>query len=196
MVREEALLFLMLKRAGKKALLSPLETVRKAETIGTVVTDLVLASRARVASKSLEVTRELLLGLEVSPGAAGSTVRAARARAELSAARAGHGIANRFLSAELSADSAVFDLAGEASRVAASEVVDAYSFVRSETIDRLSETAQRALIKIWQTVGDQRVCSRCLSHEGETIPANEYFPDGEAPLHPKCRCSYSIDLRP
>jgi SPP1 gp7 family putative phage head morphogenesis protein len=47
-----------------------------------------------------------------------------------------------------------------------------------------------SLLIEWQTVGDEKVCLRCAKHEGEVFTIAEAR--GKIPLHPNCRCSWSI----
>lgn len=40
--------------------------------------------------------------------------------------------------------------------------------------------------KEWKTGG--ACCDECADLDGETVPLDEDFPDGDPPLHPNCRC--------
>ena len=46
------------------------------------------------------------------------------------------------------------------------------------------------LMKMWMTDDSSLsgVCDTCADYDGESIPYNEDFDDGEPPLHPNCRC--------
>ncbi len=45
--------------------------------------------------------------------------------------------------------------------------------------------------KRWETVGDERTCDTCLAMDGEIVPIDEKFSNGQMvpSAHPNCRCS-------
>jgi len=45
--------------------------------------------------------------------------------------------------------------------------------------------------KRWETIGDERTCSECLAMDGEFVPINEKFSNGQMipSAHVQCRCS-------
>lgn len=46
--------------------------------------------------------------------------------------------------------------------------------------------------KVWDAYMD--ACEICLQYDGQEIPVDDDFPEGDPPLHPNCRCSLEYRL--
>jgi DNA topoisomerase-1 len=49
-----------------------------------------------------------------------------------------------------------------------------------------------AEMKEWIYTPDGNACDDCEELDGQTVPVDEEFPDGDPPLHPNCRCTFGI----
>jgi DNA topoisomerase-1 len=47
-------------------------------------------------------------------------------------------------------------------------------------------------MKEWIYTPDGNACPDCEELDGQTVPVDEEFPDGDPPLHPNCRCTFGI----
>lgn len=46
--------------------------------------------------------------------------------------------------------------------------------------------------KEWIVTNDDLLCPECEPMNGQTVPLGDEFPEGDPPLHPRCRCTIAI----
>jgi SPP1 gp7 family putative phage head morphogenesis protein len=83
---------------------------------------------------------------------------------------------------------------GEWSTVKAKQVAVTEWARAAETATYQAYSKQGVKTKIWYTLGDARVCSRCEANAADgDIPLSSYFDSGDLypPAHPSCRCSFA-----
>ncbi len=71
--------------------------------------------------------------------------------------------------------------------IARTEVIHAHAEGQLDSFERLGIKEIGVTVE-WSTAGDDRVCERCSSMEGETYAPDEAH--GLIPLHPNCRCAW------
>jgi hypothetical protein len=54
------------------------------------------------------------------------------------------------------------------------------------------EERERKMKLYWETMGDDRVCTYCVDHEGEYEPDDPFLP--VIPAHPLCRCWWNVEV--
>ena len=91
-----------------------------------------------------------------------------------------------------SAEAAIGKSSWKLDLIAASEVPQAFNDER----DRLAREYERRtgvrLYKMFDAAGDRRTCPRCESLNGTVVRVDEVFPEGDPPIHGRCRCGLSI----
>jgi SPP1 gp7 family putative phage head morphogenesis protein len=81
-----------------------------------------------------------------------------------------------------------------AERIARTEIMDALNagqqaaWEQAQAEGLLSANAT----KEWIVTPDDLLCPECEPMEGQRVPLDEEFPDGDPPLHPSCRCTMGI----
>jgi len=84
-----------------------------------------------------------------------------------------------------------------AERIERTELAKAYNWSSHET---MKDLIRRGLIKepirVWETAGDNRVCSVCSGNDGIKVKMEEAFPTGHSmpPIHPNCRCTIVYEI--
>jgi len=200
LLQAEAALLLLLRRRSKKALRRRVDAAIRADELYRSVRQSVIEGRRVAAAaaryRTIQNLRLVGVSVEVSERA---VLQALAKRDELAASRAGHGVTSRWLTGQLvDPDTAPrarpkpFDLEFELGRTAASEAVDAFIEARNEVLARLPDRVAEQLLKRWQSMGDDRVCATCEQLDGEEVPVREEFPMGDAPIHPGCRCTFTV----
>jgi len=71
------------------------------------------------------------------------------------------------------------------------EILARTEIIRAHHLGTIQEYRNQGLFNIvvkaeWKTAGDNRVCTRCASLEGQVFTLDEIEP--MIPLHPQCRC--------
>jgi SPP1 gp7 family putative phage head morphogenesis protein len=74
-------------------------------------------------------------------------------------------------------------------RTATTEAVDAFNAGRADALDALGAPE---LGRRWDAKLDARVCDFCFGLDGTIVAAGQAFPDGDPPVHPNCRCTWSL----
>jgi SPP1 gp7 family putative phage head morphogenesis protein len=74
-------------------------------------------------------------------------------------------------------------------RTATTEAVDAFNAARAVALE---EAGFPELGRRWDAKLDARVCPFCAGLDGTVVPAGMPFPDGDPPVHPNCRCTWSL----
>jgi hypothetical protein len=74
-------------------------------------------------------------------------------------------------------------------QIAVTESADAWGGARAKY---LREQPALGLLRVWDARLDRRTCPTCSSLDGVIVGAREPFPHGEAPIHPWCRCNWTL----
>lgn len=79
--------------------------------------------------------------------------------------------------------------------VATTETMDAFSRERERLAREIADRTDAAVYKEWRSTLDMRACEKCSALHGTFLPLARGFPQGDPPLHPRCRCwvLYSIE---
>lgn len=202
---EAALLLLLLRATRRTPRAGDLQA--EADRLYTDLAQAYLWGRTAAATAGAErvgaEVRALAPGANVAAFVAAPGVLEEARRAH----RAGAGYVRRWLPKALDLSEQGADAPGPAAHTAlrpaletgaASEAAEAFNAERQrvirQAVARNPELAQ-ALEQVWDAELDKRTCERCLELDATSAPLGERFPDGDPPLHPRCRCTISIRPR-
>jgi hypothetical protein len=74
-------------------------------------------------------------------------------------------------------------------QIAVTESADAWGGARARY---LQGNPGLGLLRVWDSRLDRRTCPVCSGLDGVIVGAREPFPHGEAPIHPWCRCNWTL----
>lgn len=85
-------------------------------------------------------------------------------------------------------------LTTRAETIARSEIMDALNTGQSEAWAQAQEAGflSENATKVWIITPVEKLCPECEAMDGQTVPIDQEFPDGDPPLHPNCRCTTGI----
>lgn len=77
-------------------------------------------------------------------------------------------------------------------RIAATEVSEAYNQAALANYEKLENKDE--FLKRWDATLDIKTCPTCRRHNGEEVPLDEDFSDGDEPgaIHARCRCQTTL----
>ena len=201
----EAALLLLLLRATRRSPASG-DLRSDADALHVKLAEAYLYGRASAAYAGSDRARAEILALAGTGYVAGQPALELLEEARR-AKRAADGYVKRWLDkalglardgAELPGPAAHEALAPVLETGAATEAAEAFNAARREIVDdavRRTPALAQQLEQVWDAELDKRTCDTCSGLDGTTAPLGERFPDGDPPLHPRCRCSISVQPR-
>jgi SPP1 gp7 family putative phage head morphogenesis protein len=85
-------------------------------------------------------------------------------------------------------------LAQRGETIARTEIMDALNAGQDEAWQQAQDEGLLSdnATKEWIVTDDDLLCEECAAMDGKTVPIGDDFPEGDPPLHPRCRCTTAI----